>query len=176
MKANDINTPEELQQKIDDANKVEKLNKDIEWYKKAIIQRSGRIRELESSLENAENNLKQADADKEEVQARLNNALDSQFSAETKRSEYIELGVKMGIAISSISQKIKDYFIKGAIVLPDTASKNSYESIMELVNSEYEKERDIQSLDSKDKLLDGYLSAVYSRNRNHVLENFGLGR
>lgn len=103
MKANDINTPEELQQKIDDSNKVEKLNKDIEWYKKTIIQRSDRIRELESSLENAENNLKQADAAKEEVQARLNNALDSQFSAETKRSEYIELGVKMGMAISSIS-------------------------------------------------------------------------
>ena len=152
LKANDINTPEELQQKIDDSNKVEKLNKDIEWYKKTIIQRSDRIRELESSLENAENNLKQADADKEEVQARLNNALDSQFSAETKRSEYIELGVKMGIAISSISQKIKDYFIKfnsGAIVLLDTASKTSHESIMELANSEYEKERDMQSLDSK---------------------------
>ena len=152
LKANDINTPEELQQKIDDSNKVEKLNKDIEWYKKTIIQRSDRIRELESGLENAENNLKQADADKEEVQARLNNALDSQFSAETKRSEYIELGVKMGIAISSISQKIKDYFIKfnsGAIVLLDTASKTSHESIMELANSEYEKERDMQSLDSK---------------------------
>ena len=179
LKANDINTPEELQQKIDDSNKVEKLNKDIEWYKKTIIQRSDRIRELESSLENAENNLKQADTDKEKVQTQLNEALDSQFNAEIKKSEYIELGAKMGMVISSISQKIKDYFIKfnsGAIVLPDTTSKTSHESIMELANSEYEKERDIQSLDSKNRLLDGYLSAVYSRNRNHVLENFGLGR
>ena len=85
----------------------------------------------------------------------------------------------MGMVISSISQKIKDYFIKfnsGAIVLPDTTSKTSHESIMELANSEYEKERDMQSLDSKDRLLDGYLSAVYSRNRNHASENFGLGR
>jgi len=48
-------------------------------------------------------------------------------------------------------------------VLPDTTSKTSHENIMELANSEYEKERDIQSLDSKEKLLDGYLRAVGSR-------------
>ena len=85
----------------------------------------------------------------------------------------------MGMVISSISQKIKDYFIKfnsGAIVLPDTISKTSHESIMELANSEYEKERDIQSLDSKDRLLDGYLSAVYSRNKNHIVEEFMVER
>ena len=175
LKANNINTPEELQIKLDDAKKVEKLNKYIE----TIIKRDNKISELERDLENAENNLKQADTDKEKVQTQLNEALDGQFNAEIKKSEYIELGAKMGMVISSISQKIKDYFIKfnsGAIVLPDTTSKTSHESIMELANSEYEKERDMQSLDSKDRLLDGYLSAVYSRNRNHASENFGLGR
>lgn len=175
LKANNINTPEELQIKLDDAKKVEKLNKYIE----TIIKRDNKISELDRDLENAENNLKQADTDKEKVQTQLNEALDSQFNAEIKKSEYIELGAKMGMVISSISQKIKDYFIKfnsGAIVLPDTTSKTSHESIMELANSEYEKERDMQSLDLKDRLLDGYLSAVYSRNRNHASENFGLGR
>ena len=175
LKANNINTPEELQAKLDKAKKVEKLNEYIE----TIIKRDNRIRELERDLENAENNLKQADIDKEKVQTQLNEALDSQFNAKIKKSEYIELGVKIGIVISLISQKIKDYFIKfnsGAIVLPDITSKTSHESIMELANSEYEKERDMQSLDSKEKLLDGYLSAVYSRNRNHASENFGLGR
>lgn len=179
LKANNINTPEELQAKLDDAQKAEELNEDILWYKNTIIERDEKIRKLERDLENAENNLKQADTDKEKVQTQLNEALDSQFNAEIKKSEYIELGAKMGMVISSISQKIKDYFIKfnsGAIVLPDTTSKTSHESIMELANSEYEKERDMQSLDSKDRLLDGYLSAVYSRNRNHASENFGLGR
>ena len=162
LKANNINTPEELQIKLDDAKKVEKLNKYIE----TIIKRDNKIRELERDLEKAENNLKQADTDKEKVQTQLNEALDSQFNAEIKRSEYIELGVKMGMVISSISQKTKDYFSKfnsGAIVLPDTTSKTSHENIMELANSKYEKERDIQSLDSKEKLLDGYLRAVGSR-------------
>lgn len=162
LKANNINTPEELQIKLDDAKKVEKLNKYIE----TIIKRDNKIRELERDLEKAENNLKQADTDKEKVQTQLNEALDSQFNAEIKRSEYIELGVKMGMVISSISKKTKDYFSKfnsGAIVLPDTTSKTSHENIMELANSEYEKERDIQSLDSKEKLLDGYLRAVGSR-------------
>lgn len=162
LKANNINTPEELQIKLDDAKKVEKLNKYIE----TITKRDNKIRELERDLEKAENNLKQADTDKEKVQTQLNEALDSQFNAEIKRSEYIELGVKMGMVISSISQKTKDYFSKfnsGAIVLPDTTSKTSHESIMELANSEYEKERDMQSLDSKEKLLDGYLRAVGSR-------------
>lgn len=175
LKANNINTPEELQIKLDDAKKVEKLNKYIE----TIIKRDNKIRKLERDLENTKYNLKQADTDKEKVQTQLNEALDSQFNAEIKRSEYIELGVKIEMVISSISQKIKDYFSKfnsGAIVLPDTTSKTSHESIMELANSEYEKERDIQSLDSKDRLLDGYLSAVYSRNRNHARENFGLER
>ena len=179
LKANNINTPEELQAKLDDAQKAEELNEDILWYKNTIIERDKKIRKLERDLENAENNLKQADTDKEKVQTQLNEALDSQFNAEIKKSEYIELGAKMGMVISSISQKIKDYFIKlnsGAIVLPDTTSKTSHENIMELANSEYEKERDMQSLDSKDRLLDGYLSAVYSRNRNHASENFGLGR
>lgn len=179
LKANNINTPEELQAKLDDAQKAEELNEDILWYKNTIIERDEKICKLERDLENAENNLKQADTDKEKVQTQLNEALDSQFNAEIKKSEYIELGAKMGMVISSISQKIKDYFIKfnsGAIVLPDTTSKTSHESIMELANSEYEKERNMQSLDSKDRLLDGYLSAVYSKNRNHASENFGLGR
>lgn len=135
------------------------------WCKKTIIQRSDRIRELESGLENAENNLKQADTDKEEVQTKLNEALDSQFNVEIKRSKYIELGVKMGIAINSILQKIKDYFVKfnpNSIDIDD-ASKIAHENISELKNSGYEGKRDMESLAIKDKLLDGYLSAVYSR-------------
>lgn len=110
---------------------------------KTIIQRSNRIRELESGLENAENNLKQADADKEEVQTKLNEALNSQFNVEIKKSEYIELGVKMGIAISSILQKIKDYFVKfnpNSIDIDD-AGKIAHENIAELKNSGYEGEK-----------------------------------
>ncbi|MGP1486104.1 MAG: hypothetical protein ACTTJC_08515 [Campylobacter sp.] len=71
----------------------------------------------------------------------------------------------MGIAINSILQKIKDYFVKfnpNSIDIDD-AGKIAHENIAELKNSGYEGEKDMESLATKDKRLDGYLSAVDSR-------------